>query len=62
MKTIPIEVITMSDKTNKDQLSDDELKNVSGGAKSQPGDGQTGAVDDIQSRRLQGLDQRDSSK
>lgn len=52
----------MSDKTNKDQLSDDELKNVAGGAKSHPGDAQTGAVDDIQSRRLQGLDQRDGGK
>ena len=50
----------MSDKANKDQLSDDDLKNVAGGAK-KPGadDAQTGAVDDIQARRLQGLEQRD---
>ena len=56
----------MSDKTNKDQLSDDELKTVTGGNKGQKHgadtDAQTGAVDDIQAQRLQGLDQRDSSK
>ena len=56
----------MSDKTSKDQISDDELKNVAGGNKGKAQgadvDAQTGAVDDIQAQRLQALDQRDSSK
>ena len=52
----------MSNEVKQDQLSDDELKNVSGGTKSSQNNAQTGAVDDIQARRLQGLDQRDGRK
>ncbi|MEL6261778.1 MAG: hypothetical protein AAGJ95_12180 [Cyanobacteria bacterium J06554_11] len=51
----------------EDQLSDEQLSEVAGGKNVQQRrlehlDSQTKSVDDIQKTRLEGLDERDSSK